>query len=93
MSLARDILGSIALSVFAAAVVASVVLTLIAIATHDSTERAAAADRAGVLFDGRAAPVHTITDKLQGKTWRAIYVDRGVVIIPGSERPIPVEKP
>ena len=58
---------------------------------------AEAAAKAEVLLDGKAVVVHTVTDKAQGKTWRVIYVDRGVdrgaIVIPGSEQPIAVEKP
>lgn len=68
--------------------------TLITIDVRTQPARdAAAAAKAEVLIDGKAADVHTVTDKKQGLTWRVIYVDRGAIVIPGSEQPLAVEKP
>jgi hypothetical protein len=49
-------------------------------------------DAAETLVNGTPASTYTITDKIQGKTWRAVVIDRGAVIIPGSEQLILVEK-
>jgi hypothetical protein len=76
-----------------AAFIVAVVALAIEIRYNEPARDAAAAAAATVLLDGRACPVHTITDKLQGKTWRVIYVDRGAIVIPGSEQPITLEKP
>lgn len=53
-------------------------------------EREATAD---ITVNGHVAIVYTIVDKKAGKSWRAVVIDRGAVIIPGSEQTLPVEKP
>jgi hypothetical protein len=56
------------------------------------TEAAADKPADTALIDGKPFPVHTISDTAQGKSWRAIYYDRALVIIPGSETTIQPEK-
>jgi hypothetical protein len=74
-------------------VLLGVIVFLVVDVRDKPRRRAEAAAAAEVLVDGQAATVHTITDKAQGKTWRMVYVDRGAIVIPGSERAITVEKP
>jgi cytochrome c oxidase assembly protein Cox11 len=56
------------------------------------TEAAADKPADTVLIDGKPFLVHTISDTVQGKSWRAFYYDRALVIIPGSETTTAPEK-
>ena len=72
----------------------TVVATIIVVDARDKPRRDAdAAAKADVLLDGEAVTVHILADRRQGRMWRVIYVDRGVVVIPGSEKTLAVEKP
>lgn len=47
---------------------------------------------ADITVNGAAVSVYVIVDKKQGKSWKAVIIDRGAVIIPGSEQTLPLEQ-